>query len=284
MPKSGKDAPPPGRMWRLGADVASRRELFALRAARYRLRGKRLLRRLTNRNAALIELSLADSPGDTPIHLTLRRRDGGDHASFFENFVEIPYGLEELGPVRLAVDAGAHVGCFSLALHRAFPEAEIVAFEPDAANLRLLTRNWEANAIRGCIVGKALWTEETECAFRVGKSNSGRIASTSADFDEERVARRVSETVRVETTTLAEQLGDRVGEVDLLKLDIEGAELDVLENVLPLLGPDARILCELHDSDLNRGRFESLLAEHGWDGERIDETHPHSYWFVRRNR
>lgn len=265
-------------VWNAGADWHSRRELIGLWARRYkRVAGRKLLRRLAKSPEPFIDLRL---PG---CRLRLRRKDGGDHASLFENFFEIPYERADFGEPRLVVDAGAHVGCFSARIHQWFPNAEIIAFEPEPENARLLAENFELNGLRGKAVAKALWIEDTTLEFLAGRSNSGRLAGSSGAFDEERIANRLSHSVKVSATSLRTVLGERLKEVGLLKLDIEGAELDVLDRELPNLSNDTVILCELHFLDKNRARFEEILAKHGWAGRLVDASHPpHSCWVVRK--
>lgn len=283
MTDKRKQAPPFSTIWRLGSDMASRRELLALWAERYKLPSRKWWRKLTNRKAPSIEMRLVNSHGTLPTSVILRRKDGGDHASFFENFFEVPYRFARFAPVQLAVDAGAHVGFFSLALHRAFPEAEIVAFEPSQENVEVLRQNWSANSMAGQVVDKALWIEETVLEFQLGKSNSGRIQTSSSQSDEEALASRLDRVERIGATTLQAVLGERLGELDLLKLDIEGAEMDVLDVLLPDLTSRTTILCELHFDARNRSRFEDILARHGWNGEIFDDDHPpHSGWIIQK--
>ncbi|MDK2973459.1 MAG: hypothetical protein PWP23_3214 [Candidatus Sumerlaeota bacterium] len=281
MSGSRRNYPSFAALWSAGADWHSRRELLGLWARRYRrVPGRKLLRRLGKSPERFVDLQLAHGGG---CRLRLRRKDGGDHASFFENFFEIPYDITEFGTPRLIVDAGAHVGCFTARLHQWFPDAEIVSFEPEPANAKLLDENFRLNAIKGRVVDKALWIEDTTLEFLAGKSNGGRLAETSSDFDAKAVAGRLTETVKVPATSLQSVLGERLKDVDLLKLDIEGAELDVLDHDLPLVSPKTVILCEVHYLERNRARFEELLEKHGWTGKLVDDSHPpHSCWILRK--
>ncbi len=70
-------------------------------------------------------------------------------------------------------------------------------------------------------------------------------------------------TVRVPLTTLDEALAFHDGPVDLLVLDVEGAELDVLDG-LDLARRRPRVLC-IEDNDLYDGRAAPLgLEQHGY--------------------
>lgn len=58
----------------------------------------------------------------------------------------------------LIIDAGAYIGSASLAFHRLFPRARILALEPDPENLRVLHKNMseipEIVPIAAALVGK----------------------------------------------------------------------------------------------------------------------------------
>ena len=74
-----------------------------------------------------------------------------------------------------------------------------------------------------------------------------------------------------------------MGDVDLLKLDIEGAELPVLEQELPRLAAKTVILCELHFVAENDERFHAIAAASGWTVTLLDASHPpHGVYLLRK--
>lgn len=113
------------------------------------------------------------------------------------------------------VDAGAHVGLFSVrASHYA---SSVVALEPNPKNFAILELNIAQNSLANVeALPSALWVADEELGFReTSASHSGSVKS------------RAGSGHRVSAVTL-ENLVSRYGPIALLKVDIEGAEHDVL--------------------------------------------------------
>lgn len=128
------------------------------------------------------------------------------------------------------IDAGAHVGLFSLI---ASQHAErVVALEPDPINHDVLTLNRRLNhADRIVIEHAALWSEDGEMPFQTSWHSTGGSIGEGGE-------------VRVRTRSLDSLIAEH-GDVELLKLDIEGAEFEVLPAARELRRVN-RIVAELH--------------------------------------
>ena len=113
------------------------------------------------------------------------------------------------------VDAGAHVGTF--AAMAAGHARRVIGVEPNPANIELLTENLARNGIDNVeVLEAAIWPEPGEISLAVdGPTSSSSIVVGGGT------------TVTVPTISLSDLI-DRVGAVDLLKMDIEGAEFEVL--------------------------------------------------------
>ncbi len=135
----------------------------------------------------------------------------------------------------VVVDAGAHVGTF--AATAAAHAAQVVAVEPNPANLELLRANLDRNGIDNVeVVEGALWPGggEVELAM-AGPTSAGSVVGEGGGT-----------TVKVPTVDL-DGLVERLGPIDLLKLDIEGAEFEVLRAASPAtLAQIDTIVGELH--------------------------------------
>lgn len=128
------------------------------------------------------------------------------------------------------IDAGAHVGLFSLLASQ--HAAKVIALEPDPVNYRVLDLNCRLNGTSNVHpVNAALWTEEGEVSFHTSWHTTGGSVGSGGDL-------------RVRTRTL-DGLLEEHGRVDLLKLDVEGAEFDVLHHAGGLEDV-GRIVAELH--------------------------------------
>lgn len=140
---------------------------------------------------------------------------------YFEAHTSTPY----------IIDGGANIGLGVVYFKKLYPQSEIVAFEPDPHIFRVLERN--VSGFSGITLQRqALWTEETLLPFKAEGSWGGRLSDSSGP-----------DKIIVSATKLSNYL---CRPVDLLKLDIEGAETEVLSDCEPYLGNIARIFVEYH--------------------------------------
>jgi FkbM family methyltransferase len=132
------------------------------------------------------------------------------------------------------IDCGANIGLSIIYFKQLYPEAEIIAFEPDRNVFNALQHNIEVfNLKKTELINKACWSEETVLEFYSEGADSGRI---TVNLDSLNVA-------EVETVVLRNYLNRKV---DFLKMDIEGAENEVLQNSKESLVNVKRIFVEFH--------------------------------------
>ena len=154
------------------------------------------------------------------------------------------YGLGRLSAPRLIVDVGAGIGDFAIAAALRFPDCRVLAFEPHARAFLRLAENVQRNGVRN--------VEAQRVAVGDPASRSALHTLGGDPFP-------------AETRCLSDYLPRQT--VDLLKVDCEGAELDVLASVSP--AGLARVRCvslEYHRSDgIRRDRLaERILLEAGF--------------------
>lgn len=185
------------------------------------------------------------------------------HSSDIECFCQI-FCRKELkneieNPVRYIVDAGANIGLSSVFLANKYPNAAIDALEVSSKNLEILKLN--ANPYPNIhIVPKGLW----------GRSAMLRISNPSAEpwaFQVEETYK--SDTQGIPAIGIKELLEIRRSKkevdpiIDLLKVDIEGAEINVFDidakSWLPFIHC---LMIELHDH-FKPGCKEAVLSAIG---------------------
>jgi FkbM family methyltransferase len=146
------------------------------------------------------------------------------------------------------IDCGASVGLFVCYFKHLYPKSDVVAFEPDPNVFEVLKRNctsWGADDI--LLIRKAVWIRESTLPFRGDGKWSSRV-------DEEATGDDVP---RVPTCRLRDYLTQRV---DLLRLDIEGAEVDVLLDCADVLGQVQNLAVDYHSIFKRPQRLDELMA------------------------
>lgn len=142
---------------------------------------------------------------------------------FHEIFVKGEYffATDEARPT--IVDCGSNIGMSVLYFKMLYPASRIVAFEPGEEAFSCLQENVTRNRLESVSLNSvALTAEEGVVDFY---HDPGRPGSLRTSTTKERMP---GERRTVEASVLSKHL---VGDVDFLKMDIEGAELDVLEEV-----------------------------------------------------
>lgn len=163
-----------------------------------------------------------------------------------------------ISPGDVVLDIGANIGYMTLlAATAAGPQGRVVAIEASAGTYRKLKANVDRNhatqvkAIHGAVTDRV----GTLTLFHAPGTNTG-MTSTVRDFG-----------VGGETVE-AGPLQHWVSEEDirrarLIKIDVEGAEIQVLESILPLLGimsPKVEIVCEVSPDLITEEQLSSLMG------------------------
>lgn len=142
----------------------------------------------------------------------------------------------------VVVDIGAHVGYFTLIAARSVgPEGRVYAFEPDPENYALLVRNIELNGYQNIIpIQKAVWNITGKLPLFSTGLDSGQHSLCRAGKYER--ASQFVETITLDTFLEEEGLP----KIDLIKMDIEGAEPVALEGMQRLLrrGDNLKLIVE----------------------------------------
>jgi FkbM family methyltransferase len=138
------------------------------------------------------------------------------------------------------LDCGSNIGAASLFFRRQYPGARVTAYEADPDLYAMTKRNLERNGAADVdVVHAALWTSTGTVTFRAEGSDSGMIDGLAGMVD--------AKAVTVPSLRLRDVLAN--DRVDLLKLDVEGAELPLLEDCLPVLDRVNAIIMDLHEFD-----------------------------------
>jgi FkbM family methyltransferase len=194
-----------------------------------------------------------------------------------EIFGEGCYGEILLPSRALVVDVGANIGLFVVFVKRRHPDATVIAFEPVEQTAGVLRKNIALHHLSEVTVHTvALGSRrETDAPFTYYPALPGNSTQhpqlkqlQQTVMSRTHPARWVARLHQGRAITVAvERLSTYLDDdrtVDLLKVDVEGAELDVL------LGIDSRhwplirqVVMEVQDLDGRLGDVCDLLASHG---------------------
>jgi FkbM family methyltransferase len=189
--------------------------------------------------------------------LCLRLAGSSDLEVFYQIFILEEYkSLRDLKNIHFVIDAGANVGLSSAYFLTCFPQATVVSIEPDRANCeacRSNLRSYDTHDGRSVVIEGALWSHCTTLC----------ISSNFADGREwarQVVEREQNEAEAVQAWDMNSILQGQGGQtVDLLKIDIEGAELMVFGGTAQLWLDKVRNICvELHGPECREAFLKSL--------------------------
>jgi len=186
---------------------------------------------------------------------------------------------ECLRPGDVFVDVGANIGIFSLLASKAVGEkGEVVAVEASPTVFDFLASNVARNGCKNIRLMNCAASDRTGVVrmFRAPDSNLGATSTfNGADFQEdgEVAARPLSDVLTTEETQKAR----------LIKIDVEGAEAEVVKGLLPLLRiarRDMDIIVEVGGGPIgspsaeeSAGRIIPLLAREGFNVYKIENDY-----------
>jgi len=162
--------------------------------------------------------------------------------------------FELMNPREVIVDAGANAGLYTI-IASLFAK-KVIALEPDLGNFTTLLENLKLNGVENVIALKsALWS--TDGAVKFHKRRSSQLGSIKVHADSKNVEAVEAVSLRGLLSTID---GTALGHtVDLLKLDIEGAEFDVILSCGPqTLESVSRIVAEIHTE---HGDYQELTRK-----------------------
>jgi FkbM family methyltransferase len=201
-------------------------------------------------------------------HLRVALRHGSsDFAVFDQCLIRRQYrGLAQLAKrsgleINTILDAGANIGLASLYLARSFPNATVISVEAEAHNFEQLATTVKLNELRNVRpIHAAIWPSAGQLTVSEGQrgGNWSFQVSSMPSTNGGQVVRAV---------TVPQLLIDtQTGTLDVLKMDIEGAEADVLttnKNDLDWLKHCKALGIEIHEEDASV-RIWSLLTDLGF--------------------
>jgi len=204
-------------------------------------------------------------------HPLLIRPATSDLLVFHQIFAEREYApLGDMKAPRLIVDAGANVGYSSAYFLSRFPTAQVIALEPDPDNAEVCRRNLEPYGDRACVLMHAVWSHPTCLTIlhygALGNGGEWAVQVMEGSLDPgtlpEHLHHRSDPPVpsgEVDAIDMASIIEMTDLAIDLLKMDIEGAERLVFDDDDPTwLRRVSNIAIELHGPQAREVFFRAL--------------------------
>jgi hypothetical protein len=144
------------------------------------------------------------------------------------------------------VDCGANIGFFAVHAGLLFPNAKIICYEPEGKNFDILKRNLSLNGIHADCRMRGVWSSSFSGFFHPRESFDGFISKEPSLYPVD------CELPEIQRKTW-------------LKLDVEGAEYEVLPAVLEQDELPLHISMEVHDFHNRGGAIKDLLVLKGYE-------------------
>jgi len=155
----------------------------------------------------------------------------------------------------IIVDVGANIGRYTILGGLVNPDAKIYAIEPDKDNFAVLSTNVKLNKLTNVeCINSALGNEKGQIKL-YGPSNTTNHGGYSVKI-------KTDNFEMVNLDTFDNLFGDKV--IDLVKMDVEGFELDVIKGMTTLLSNHKVKNLILEIDDENYAKVASLFLQYGY--------------------
>ena len=167
------------------------------------------------------------------------------------------------------LDIGANTGIYSILSAKLFDNVQVHSFEPNPINLKRLEKNISINALTNIkVVPKAVGSEKKKIAFNIPEKEI--ISDTSSAIEKFSKSTYKGEltwkSIEVEQISIDSycQLNE-LKTVDLIKIDVEGYELHVLEGAKKTLKDHQPIiLLETFQGEEGKAKLQYIVQENGY--------------------
>ncbi len=192
------------------------------------------------------------------------------YAVVMPSFEKWMWSYLKIPPDGVFIDVGAHVGKYSIALGRRLRRGLVVAIEPMPSNIKTLVEAIKLNGLGNVVVvSKAAWSTNTTLNLYIPEAGSvGGSAKHTGSLKIEVEAETIDSIVsRLE-----------LSRVDLIKIDVEGAEIEVIKGSINTINKyNPKIIVEVWRD--NEKIFRELMMRLGYICETISIPEEHVAYY-----
>lgn len=188
-----------------------------------------------------------------------------------EIFVEEIYLFKTTNASPLIIDCGGYIGISALFFKLTYPQSKVIVFEPDSENFQLAEENinsWRFDNIE--LHKKAVWINSKDLEFYESNSMASSVHAINTGGNK----------VKVPAVRLKDFLDQKV---DFLKIDIEGAEYQVLLDIKSRLLNIEKMFVEYHGYYHEMDKLNTILnilteENFKWYIKEADNVYPRPFY------
>lgn len=213
------------------------------------------------RDRLLVQTKFPDGVLVTPM--------GSMHELFEEIYSRKVYNrFYEIQNRDVVIDVGAHVGGFTLKAAKRAVEGRVIAVEPHPFNYKLLTENVKYNRLKNVItVNTALSDHNGTAKLYVSRSISHSIVK--------HVSEKYLKTPVKKLDSLVDELN--IKKVNMIKIDAEGAELEILKGSEKTLKKTVHLAIECGHTSTELKECSRFLTARGFKIATFDNKFLYAY-------
>lgn len=172
------------------------------------------------------------------------RCPSSDVPTYEQVFLKHEYDCQLRRSPQVIIDAGANIGLASIYFATRFPEARIIAIEPEDGNLEVLRLNTR-EYLNVTVFPGALWGRDEQLHVVDNSYGNWGFMTSSVGDPQSKAASIAQETCGITVPSLLKKYG--IQRVDIFKIDIEGAEKELFEDCAAWIEQVDALIVELHD-------------------------------------
>ena len=203
-------------------------------------------------------------------NIDINYRDDSDLSVIDEIFVDKMYrSVEQIisnleNPI---IDVGAHIGLFSIYASTFNSTIKIIALEPEPTNFALMKENLKLNHCKNVVIKNVALagSDEEKASLYLSENNHNHTTLQPNHF-----TTKPTEQLQITATNIKDLIEkNKLSKIGLLKMDIEGAEFEILKNLKKREWNKIRnIAVEYHEDAVNkRSDLENIIRSHGFSVE-----------------
>jgi len=206
------------------------------------------------------------------------RQNSGDIFTLYEIFGTQPYNFpaDSLGKIRTIVDLGAHIGFSTLYFSSLFSDSKIYSVEASADNYQMLEKNINLNSINAIPLNKYISSENGTANIYIHKNSNKCSVYPDGDAN--------ISTDNVEKITMTDLINRyELESIDILKVDIEGAEGELFSDCKSWIDRVKLITIEVHPNLVDYDKLIKNITEKGFDYYKPGTFSPDYDVFLRKD-